>query len=86
MKILKISSSNGRDMYAEMQCSCSNSKYKDGPLADIMKTTIRFTGYNDDYFFDVVNKEPRERVCECGRKFQFQWKSDGVHVLTGDSK
>lgn len=81
MKILKIDSSNGRDMYATMECSCPDKRWADNEvLKNSFKTKIRFTGYNDDYFFSVVNKEPRERICDCGKKYNFQWKHDGVHV------
>jgi len=80
MKILIIDSNNGRDLYAKMDCTCPAKEWAASSIAHIMKTKITFTGYNDDYFFKEVNKEPRERLCDCGKKYKFQWKEDGVHV------
>lgn len=78
MKILEIESNNGRDIYAKTECTCPSKKWASSSIAHIMKTKINFTGYNDNFFFDVVNKEPREQACECGKKYTFQWKRDGV--------
>lgn len=70
----------GNDMYADFYCTCPNKEYKGTPLAKIMKTKISFSGYNDNYFFDVVNKEPQIRICSCGKSYLFQWKREGVSV------
>lgn len=80
MTKLEIDSNNGRDLYAQIECSCLDKRWEGSSIYHIMKTKIKFTGYNDDYFFKVVNKEPREQVCDCGRVFIFQWKEDGVYV------
>lgn len=64
----------GRDIYADkVECSCPNPLFKGTNVEYLMKTNIRLSGYADDYFFDTVNKEPREAACDCGRKFKYQW-------------
>lgn len=78
MLVLDITSNNGRDLYAETKCTCVEQKWLEKGIN--IKTTIRFSGYNDDYFFNVVNKNPQERDCSCGAKYSFQWKQDGVHI------
>jgi hypothetical protein len=80
MKTLEIRTNNGRDIYADFECVCPSDLFKDSPIAHIMKQRILLAGYNDDYFFDVVNKEPREHECKCGIKRLVQWTRDGVIV------
>lgn len=71
----------GNDMFAQFKCTCPSPLFKDKPeLADSIKKTIRLSGYNDDYYWNVVNKEPRELTCECGKKYRYQW-IDGVVEL-----
>lgn len=64
----------GRDIYAEkVECVCPHPLFIDSPVSHLMTNKIRLSGYDDDNFFDNVNKEPREGQCSCGRKFKFQW-------------
>lgn len=67
----------GHDLYFRFDCSC---QHKDDSLAKLgMKHQITLTGYADDYFFDVVNKEPRIIKCDkCGKEFEYQWFRDGI--------
>lgn len=80
MEILKITTNNSRDLYAKFNCTCPAKRWKDSNISHIMKTEITLSGYNDDYFFNTVNKEPREHTCTCGKVYLFQWKEDGVHL------
>lgn len=80
MKVLEIEVIQGRDLVAEFECDCPNERYKDSPLAHLMKHRIKLYGYNDSNFFDNVNKEPQTLTCKCGRVYQYQWKRDGVKV------
>lgn len=69
------------DLFAEFECKCPKIEYKDDPiLSGIIKTKIEITGYNDSYFFDIVNKEPREIKCECGRVYDVQWLRGKVMI------
>lgn len=69
----------GNDLFADLTCTCPHKDYVDGPLANIIKTKITLSGYNDNYFFEVVNKEPRIISCECGKKYSVQWqKNEGI--------
>lgn len=70
----------GRDLYADLYCTCPHKDYVGTPVAKIMKTKLTFSGYNDNYFFNEVNKEPQIKTCDCGKQYQFQWKADGVHI------
>lgn len=71
----------GRDLYAKFKCTCLDPKWKDSEVAHLFHTTIRLCGYNDAYFFDEVNKEPKEIKCDCGKLFKVQWFRDGVEVI-----
>lgn len=74
-KIKKI----GNDLFADFECSCSPEKYKGTALASILKTQLQHSGYNDDYFFETVNKEQEEFSCHCcGKKYLIQWKKDPI--------
>lgn len=70
----------GNDLFAEFHCSCPAKEYKDTGLADIMKTKIKLSGYNDAYFFNDINKTPAIISCVCGKKYSTQWKRSGVSV------
>lgn len=70
----------GNDLFADFYCDCFDPKRKGTPLAKIIKTKISLSGYNDNYFFEVVNKDPQIRICECGRSYHIQWKRTGVEV------
>ena len=69
---------NGRDMYFSFKCTCPSHLFKDSDIADIMKTTITLVGYADDFFFEVVHKEPRIYQCTCNKQYKYQWFRDGV--------
>jgi|GEM_PF-5092791 len=73
-------SSLGNDLFAKFYCDCPSELFKGTPVEHIMKTNITLSGYNDDYFFDVDNKEPREYKCKCGKRYSYQWKRNGVEV------
>lgn len=73
--------SHVNDLFATIQCECPSETFKGTAIEHLMKHKIRITGYNDNYFFDVVNKEPRILDCKCGRKYQYQWTRDCVNVL-----
>lgn len=66
------------DLFARLYCTCP--AVFDGVEHDLLKHSIQLTGYNDDYFFNVANKEPRERECRCGRRYRVQWFRDGVEA------
>ena len=68
-----------RDLFFKLKCTCP---YKsDNPeLTRLLTHTITLNGYADDYFFDEVNKEPREGKCKCGRRYTVQWFRDGVEA------
>lgn len=83
-RILEIELSNGRDLYASIECACPSPNFIGSSIEHLMKKKIRLSGYNDNYFFEVVNKDPREFKCECGRAFKYQWKPNGV-LITEDS-
>lgn len=68
----------GRDLSASFYCTCPDKNYVGTPIETVMKTKIELSGYNDRYFWDEVNKEPREVECECGKKYTQQWKENGI--------
>lgn len=70
----------GRDLFADVECTCK----KELVPGVMVNNKIKLTGYNDSYFFDEVNKEPRECACKCGRILHYRWTPDGVSVRWGD--
>lgn len=68
-----------RDLFVRIKCVCADKQYADNPiLAASFKTQRRFTGYDDDNFFDNVNRTPQIDTCaNCGQRTWFQWKRDG---------
>ena len=70
----------GRDLYCELQCACPDPKWADTEVAHLFKRKITLVGYADDHFFDVVNRHPQERQCECGRRLMYQWTRGGVYM------
>lgn len=70
----------GNDLFVDIYCECPHKDYVGTPIAKIMKTKLTFSGYNDNYFFEEVNKEPKEMVCDCGRKYIYQWKRTGFEI------
>jgi len=67
----------GRDLAAEFKCTYPSKLFKGTDIEHIMKETIRLSGYEDSHFFDVVNKEPRELTCRCGKEYTQQWFREG---------
>lgn len=75
-------SSNGRDLYLRVRCTCPHGTPK---LADLgVSHTLWLTGYADDNFFHNVNREPRKGACKCGRAYSVQWFEDGVEFAFDD--
>jgi hypothetical protein len=76
---LDIKHIGGNDLAVDFECTCPHKMYKDNEvLSKIMKTRIHLYGYNDGYFFRMVNEKPREFKCsECGKKYSQQWFNDG---------
>lgn len=81
MEKIKYRNIGGNDLAVDFYCSCPSPQFKDTPIADLMKKKIYLSGYSDNYFFEEVNKEPREFTCECGKKYSQQWKNDGYVYL-----
>jgi len=78
MEKLKITQ-HENDLFARIYCTCDNPDWKGTEVEHIMKTNLLLTGYNDDYYFGVVNAEPHHGKCHvCGRGYTIQWKPDGV--------
>lgn len=75
-----------RDLFFDLPCTCPNPRFEHGPIADLMTYTLMLTGYADDYFFDTVNREPREGNCRCGRRYRVQWFRDGVEAAWLDGE
>lgn len=73
--------SHGNDLFCDVgYCDCPNESFVGTDIAHYMKKRIKFTGYNDDYFFNVVNAKPTKFSCKCGKEFFFQWKREGVEI------
>jgi hypothetical protein len=83
---LKIKDYYRNDLFSEdIHCKCMNKKY----LEDGLKINYRFSlsGYNDNYFFETVNKNIRQGKCSnCGREFEFRWTMDGIYFRWLDQK
>lgn len=70
----------GNDLVASFKCECPDESFKDSSFAHLMKHRIRLYGYNDLYFFEEVNKEPRMYNCKCGFQYKYRWTYEGVEV------
>jgi hypothetical protein len=68
------------DLYAEFNCECPSEKFIGSPIEHLMKQKITLSGYNDNYFYEVVNIEPRIYKCKCGRQYKYQWFPYGVKI------
>jgi len=64
----------GNDLFVTTYCDCVDKRYNH----NLFKTKIDLSGYNDDYFFDEVNAEPRTHKCECGKEYRYRWTREGV--------
>jgi hypothetical protein len=78
---LDIKHVRGNDISVDFQCSCPHPSFKGTEVEEIMKRRIHLYGYADNFFFTVVNKEPREFKCGCGKKYSHQWFSEGFVEL-----
>ena len=68
---LAINYIGGNDLSVDFTCSCPHMKF------DVLNHRIYLYGYNDTYFFQSVNAEPREFTCKCGKKYTQQWFNEG---------
>jgi hypothetical protein len=59
------------DIVAKISCQCP--KYPTNDFLKHIKKEHALWGYNDDYFFKVVNKDPKETVLSCGCNIKYQW-------------
>ena len=84
---LKIEQVGGNDLLAqEVRCTCNNDElFKDKPHLGI-KRKVRLSGYNDRFFFDEVNKQPRNGKCRCGRAYTYQWLTTHVNFGWDDEQ
>lgn len=78
--------SHDNDLYCEINCTCLDPQFADSSGVSLFTRNITLIGYADSYFFDVVNAQPGEWSCECGRRFRFQWFRDGVSVKWIDDR
>lgn len=66
----------GNDLFVDFRCLGCAEKLK-------KFKRLKFTGYNDNYFFNVVNKDFRSYSCEdCETEYLYKWTVDGV-ILKG---
>lgn len=73
------------DLHFKIECTCPSKLFEGSDIAHLMKTTIRCSGYDDDNFFDNVNRTPRRSKCgTCGRPYRIQWFRDGVEFAFED--
>lgn len=76
---LKPFSAFGRDLYCNVDCRCLSERFKDHSILSVIHTVVNLIGYNDDYFFDIVNATDHEGHCKaCGRKYFYRWTRNGV--------
>ncbi len=78
-EILPFKNIGGNDLSAEFDCSCPSRLFINSPISDLMKTKVYLSGYNDNYFFDNVNKVERPFSCHCGKQYSQQWTR--THVI-----
>lgn len=74
---LYITHIGGNDLAVDFQCTCPSDLFKGTEIEHLMKHRINLYGYNDNYFYNTVNAEPREFKCKCGKHYTQQWFSDG---------
>lgn len=75
---LNINQIRGNDLSVDFECVCPSETFKGTPIEHLMKQRIYLTGYNDDYFFNTVNAEPRSFKCKCGKEYTQQWFRNGT--------
>lgn len=67
MKQVKFRSLSN-DLFAEFKCDCGD--------------IYRLSGYNDNYFFSVVNERPQVIKCpKCNKEYAVHWTREGVKVF-----
>lgn len=65
------------DIFADLWCPICT--LNDDGLNTLNK--LKFSGYNDNYFFDVVNKDFRYKTCEhCGTRYKYKWTRDDLVI------
>jgi hypothetical protein len=79
---LDIKHVGGNDLAVDFQCDCPHESFIGTDIEHLVKQRIHLYGYNDGYFFNVVNAEPRSFKCKCGEKYQQQWFADGYVEVT----
>jgi hypothetical protein len=83
---LKIKDHYRNDLFSEdIYCTCLDKKF----LEDNLHFNYRFSlsGYNDNYFFETVNKDIQHGKCSnCGREYEYRWDIHGVYFRWLDQK
>lgn len=74
---LEIKHIAGNDLSVDFQCDCPHKSFVGTDIEHLMKHRIYLYGYNDNYFFNEVNNEPREFKCKCGKQYKQQWFRNG---------
>jgi hypothetical protein len=74
---LEIKHVMGNDLAVDFQCDCPHESFIGTDIENIMKHRIYLYGYNDSYFFNNVNAQPRSFKCKCGKEYTQQWFNDG---------
>ncbi|MGD6876828.1 hypothetical protein [Bacillus infantis] len=74
---LDIKHIGGRDLSVDFLCTCPSDLFKGTEIEHLMNERIRLSGYNDNYFFNTVNAEPRQFKCKCGKEYTQQWFNEG---------
>lgn len=78
---LKIQVIARNDLAVDFHCDCPHPRFIGTPVEHIMKNKITLYGYNDRYFFEEVNKEPRNIKCRCGKEYTQQWFDKGYVIV-----
>jgi hypothetical protein len=79
-QLLEIHTVVGNDLATSFYCECPSELFKDSSISHLMKQKITLYGYNDNYFFNEVNKEMRIYTCKCGLQYKYRWTYDGVEL------
>lgn len=74
---LEIKHVSGNDLSVDFQCECPNESFIGTSIGHLMKHRIYLYGYNDSYFLNTVNAEPRQFKCKCGKQYTQQWFAEG---------
>jgi hypothetical protein len=76
------------DLFCDVgRCKCSNPLFKGSNVEYLIKKKVKLTGYNDDNFFNNVNKDFKQYECnDCGAFFEYRWTPDFVIVKNCNDK